>query len=81
SLFVGFPGRVLVSLFGVSLLLLCLAGVLLHSHRWRDLRRWRRDRGLRLALSDLHGLSGLRGRPWLLLVGCTTPLRGLRDIG
>ncbi|MBF3158696.1 PepSY domain-containing protein, partial [Pseudomonas aeruginosa] len=30
SLFVGFPGRVLVSLFGVSLLLLCLAGVLLH---------------------------------------------------
>ena len=31
SLFVGFPGRVLVSLFGVSLLLLCLAGVLLHA--------------------------------------------------
>ncbi|MDF5807331.1 PepSY domain-containing protein [Pseudomonas aeruginosa] len=45
SLFVGFPGRVLVSLFGVSLLLLCLAGVLLHSRRWRDLRRWRRTAG------------------------------------
>ncbi len=67
SLFVGFPGRVLVSLFGVSLLLLCLAGVLLHSRRWRDLRRWRRDRGLRLALFDLHGLIGIWGLPWLLL--------------
>ncbi|EAZ54532.1 hypothetical protein PACG_03131, partial [Pseudomonas aeruginosa C3719] len=77
SLFVGFPGRVLVSLFGVSLLLLCLAGVLLHSRRWRDLRRWRRDRGLRLALFDLHGLIGIWGLPWLLLFGFTGALSGL----
>ncbi|ARN49900.1 PepSY-associated TM helix domain-containing protein, partial [Pseudomonas aeruginosa] len=81
SLFVGFPGRVLVSLFGVSLLLLCLAGVLLHSRRWRDLRRWRRDRGLRLALFDLHGLIGIWGLPWLLLFGFTGALSGLGALG
>ncbi|HEB4016190.1 TPA: PepSY domain-containing protein, partial [Pseudomonas aeruginosa] len=81
SLFVGFPGRVLVSLIGVSLLLLCLAGVLLHSRRWRDLRRWRRDRGLRLALFDLHGLIGIWGLPWLLLFGFTGALSGLGALG
>ncbi|HBO6306405.1 TPA: PepSY domain-containing protein, partial [Pseudomonas aeruginosa] len=81
SLFVGFPGRVLVSLFGVSLLLLCLAGVLLHSRRWRDLRRWRRDRELRLALFDLHGLIGIWGLPWLLLFGFTGALSGLGALG
>ncbi|MBW6194757.1 PepSY domain-containing protein, partial [Pseudomonas aeruginosa] len=70
-----------VSLFGVSLLLLCLAGVLLHSRRWRDLRRWRRDRGLRLALFDLHGLIGIWGLPWLLLFGFTGALSGLGALG
>ncbi len=76
SLFVGFPGRVLVSLFGVSLLLLCLAGVLLHSRRWRDLRRWRRDRRLRLALFDLHGLIGIWDCP-----GCCCSVSPARSAG
>lgn len=81
SFFAGFPGRVLVSLFGIVLLLLCLAGVLLHSRRWRDLWRWRRGHGLRLALFDLHGLIGLWGLPWLLLFGFTGALSGLGALG
>lgn len=81
SFFAGFPGRVLVSLFGVVLLLLCLVGVLLHSRRWRDLLRWRRERGLRLALFDLHGLIGIWGLPWLLLFGLTGALSGLGALG
>lgn len=81
SFFVGFPGRVLVSLFGIVLLLLCLVGVLLHSRRWRDLLRWRRERGLRQALFDLHGLIGIWGLPWLLLFGFTGALSGLGALG
>ena len=79
SLFVGFPGRVLVSLFGVSLLLLCLAGVLLPPlARPAALAAGSR---LRLALFDLHGLIGIWGLPWLLLFGFTGALSGLGALG
>ncbi|WIX32324.1 PepSY-associated TM helix domain-containing protein [Salinicola sp. JS01] len=81
SLFIGFPGRVLISLSGVALFVLCVAGVLLHGRRWRELWRWRRDRGLRLALFDLHGLIGLWGLPWLLLFSLTGALSGLGALG
>ncbi|WP_353980197.1 PepSY-associated TM helix domain-containing protein [Salinicola endophyticus] len=81
SLFIGFPGRVVISLSGVLLFVLCVAGVLLHGRRWRELWRWRRDRGLRLALFDLHGLIGLWGLPWLLLFSLTGALSGLGALG
>lgn len=79
--FAGFPGRVLVSLFGIVLFLLCLTGLLLHSRRWRDLFRLRRDRSLRVVLFDLHGLIGLWGLPWLLLFSLTGALSGLGALG
>lgn len=81
SFFIGFPGRVLVSLFGIVLLILCVAGLLLHSRRWRDLLRWRRNRGLRLSLFDLHGLIGMWAFPWLLMFAVTGAFSGLGALG
>ncbi len=81
SAFSGFPGRVLISLFGIVMLILCVAGLLLHSRRWRDLWRWRRDRGLHRSMLDLHSLIGIWIFPWLLLFAVTGALSGLGALG
>ncbi len=81
SLFLGFPGRVLVSVLGVVLLLLICAGSALHSGRLRDLKRLRRDRGARVLAHDLHSLIGRWAGPWLLLFGITGALSGLGALG
>ncbi|MGE7955565.1 PepSY-associated TM helix domain-containing protein [Pseudomonas sp. NPDC089530] len=81
SLFLGFPGRVLVSLLGVVLLLLIVAGSALHSGRLRDLKRLRRDRGARVLAHDLHSLIGCWAGPWLVLFGVTGALSGLGALG
>lgn len=81
SLFMGFPGRILVSVLGVVLLLLIWAGSALHSGRLRDLKRLRRDRGARVLAHDLHSLMGRWAGPWLLLFGITGALSGLGALG
>ncbi|MGP9652837.1 PepSY-associated TM helix domain-containing protein [Halomonas sp. AOP35-4E-18] len=81
NVFIGFPGRVLVSLFGIVLMILCVTGLLLHRRRWRDLWRWRRDRGVRRSVSDLHGLIGIWAFPWLLMFAITGALSGLGALG
>ncbi|MEG1039797.1 MAG: PepSY-associated TM helix domain-containing protein [Pseudomonas sp.] len=81
SLFIGFPGRVLISLLGVVLLLLIWAGSALHSGRWQDLKRLRRDRGTRVLAHDLHSLIGRWTWPWLLLFGVTGAMSGLGALG
>lgn len=81
SLFAGFPGRIAISLFGLALLVLCVAGLWTHSRRWRDFRRFRRDKGLRTSVFDLHSLIGLWAFPWLLLFALTGALSGLGALG
>ncbi|QOQ77193.1 PepSY domain-containing protein [Pseudomonas poae] len=81
SLFIGFPGRVLISLLGVVLLLMIWAGSALHSGRLQDLKRLRRDRGARVFAHDLHTLIGRWCGPWLLLFGVTGALSGLGALG
>jgi uncharacterized iron-regulated membrane protein len=81
NLFIGFPGRILVSLLGVVLLLMLLVGSALHSGRLQDLKRLRRDRGLRVFTQDLHSLIGCWCGPWLLLFGATGALSGLGALG
>ncbi|WP_404488164.1 PepSY-associated TM helix domain-containing protein [Pseudomonas sp. HT11] len=81
SLFIGFPGRVLISLLGVVLLLMIWAGSALHSGRLQDLKRLRRDRGARVFAHDLHSLIGRWCGPWLLLFGVTGALSGLGALG
>ncbi|AFI68915.1 pepSY-associated TM helix family protein [Burkholderia pseudomallei] len=77
----GFPGRIFVSLWGVVLLVLIAAGLVLHRRRWPDAARVRRDRGARIACFDLHGWIGLWGAPWLVLFAFTGALSGLGALG
>ncbi|AIO70448.1 PepSY-associated TM helix domain-containing protein [Burkholderia oklahomensis] len=81
TMFAGFPGRIFVSLWGVALLVLIVAGLVLHRRRWPDAARVRRGKGLRVALFDLHGLIGLWGAPWLVLFAFTGALSGLGALG
>jgi hypothetical protein len=76
-----FPGRILISLLGVVLLLMIWAGSALHSGRLQDLKRLRRDRGARVFAHDLHSLIGRWCGPWLLLFGITGALSGLGALG
>ncbi|MGS0894508.1 PepSY-associated TM helix domain-containing protein [Burkholderia stagnalis] len=81
TLFAGFPGRIFVSLWGVVLLVLIVAGLVVHRKRWPDAARVRRDSGRRAALFDLHGWIGLWGAPWLVLFAFTGALSGLGALG
>lgn len=81
TMFAGFPGRIFVSLWGVVLLVLIAAGLVLHRRRWPDAARVRRDRGARIACFDLHGWIGLWGAPWLVLFAFTGALSGLGALG
>ncbi|MDN7775136.1 PepSY-associated TM helix domain-containing protein [Burkholderia orbicola] len=81
TLFAGFPGRIFVSLWGVVLLVLIVAGVVVHRKRWPDAARIRRGHGLRVALFDLHAWIGLWGTPWLVLFAFTGALSGLGALG
>ncbi|MDH0303289.1 MULTISPECIES: PepSY-associated TM helix domain-containing protein [unclassified Pseudomonas] len=81
SLFIGFPGRILVSLLGVVLLLMICAGGALHSGHLRDLKRLRLSRGPRVLAHDLHSLIGAWAAPWLLLFGITGAMSGLGALG
>ncbi|MGV4702728.1 PepSY-associated TM helix domain-containing protein, partial [Burkholderia pseudomallei] len=81
TMFTGFPGRIFVSLWGVVLLVLIAAGLVLHRRRWPDAARVRRDRGARIACFDLHGWIGLWGAPWLVLFAFTGALSGLGALG
>lgn len=81
TLFAGFPGRIFVSLWGVVLLVLIVAGLVVHRRRWPDAARIRRGNGLRVALFDLHAWIGLWGSPWLVLFAFTGALSGLGALG
>ncbi|CAB3759378.1 membrane protein [Burkholderia sp. MSh2] len=81
TLFAGFPGRIFVSLWGIVLLVLIVAGVIVHRRRWPDAARIRRGSGLRVALFDLHAWIGLWGTPWLVLFALTGALSGLGALG
>lgn len=81
TMFAGFPGRIFVSLWGIALLVLIVAGLVLHRRHWPDSARVRRDRGVRIALFDLHGWIGLWGAPWLVLFALTGALSGLGALG
>ncbi|MCA8432655.1 PepSY-associated TM helix domain-containing protein [Burkholderia seminalis] len=81
TLFAGFPGRIFVSLWGIVLLVLVVAGVVVHRRRWPDAARVRRGHGLRVALFDLHAWIGLWGTPWLVLFAFTGALSGLGALG
>lgn len=75
--FMGFPGRMLVSLFGLLLLVMTLSGLLLQRRRLASLVRLRGAGRTRV----LHGLLGGWSLPWLVLFGVTGALSGLGALG
>lgn len=81
SLHAGFPGRIVVSLFGVALTVLLLSGIVLHARRWREALLLRTAHGLRVFTADAHKLVGFWLLPLLLLIGVTGIFSGLGALG
>ncbi|WP_368909035.1 PepSY domain-containing protein, partial [Serratia marcescens] len=81
NLFLGFPGRVFLSLFGIAFTVLLISGIALHGRRLRQLLQLRRRQGLRVLLFDLHNLLGLWCYPWLVMFALTGALSGLGALG
>lgn len=80
-LLLDFPGRILVSLFGVSLLLISLLGIWLHRRRLKDFWQLRFTKNIQLLGSDIHRLIGLWCLPYLLFFGLTGAISGLGALG
>lgn len=81
NLFLGFPGRMLVSLTGVVLTVLLITGLVIHHRKIRLLLRLRWRQGIRRFAFDLHNLTGLWCYPWLVLFALTGALSGLGAFG
>ena len=81
NLFLGFPGRVFLSLFCIAFTVLLISGIALHGRRLRQLLQLRRRQGLRVLLFDLHNLLGLWCYPWLVMFALTGALSGLGALG
>lgn len=81
SLHAGFPGRVVVSLFGVVMTVLLLGGIVMHARRWRDSLTLKTGRGWRILATDAHKVIGLWLLPLLLLISVTGIFSGLGALG
>ncbi|OVZ58856.1 hypothetical protein CDO44_14280 [Pigmentiphaga sp. NML080357] len=77
TLHAGFPGRIVVSLFGFALAFLVVGGVVNHPRRTPGLLRLRSRAGLRALAHDGHRLLGLWLSPLLLLIAVTGIFSGL----
>ncbi|VCU71396.1 hypothetical protein PIGHUM_03480 [Pigmentiphaga humi] len=77
TLHAGFPGRVLVSLFGFALAFLVVGGVANHPRRASGLLRLRVGADARTLALDAHKLLGLWLSPLLLLIAVTGIFSGL----
>lgn len=81
NLFLDFPGRVFLSLFGFALAVLLITGWLIQRKRVATMLRLPRRTNLRLFFYDLHSWLGLWCYPWLILFALTGALSGLGALG
>lgn len=81
SLYAGFPGRIVVSLFGVAMTVLLLGGIAMHARRWRDSLTLKTGRGWRILTTDAHKVIGFWLLPLLLLISVTGIFSGLGALG
>ena len=81
NLFIDFPGRIFISLFGFALAVLLISGLIINRHRITSMMRLPRTTGLRLFLYDLHNWLGLWCYPWLILFAFTGAISGLGALG
>lgn len=80
-LFLGFPGRVLVSLFGLALSILLIGGFAMHLHRWRQTLPLRRHKPAATLSADVHKLVGFGLFPLLLVIALSGLFSGLGALG
>ncbi|MFD1093431.1 PepSY-associated TM helix domain-containing protein [Providencia vermicola] len=81
NLFLGFPGRIFLSLFGFALAVLLITGWFIQRKRIATMLRLPRRTSLRLFFHDLHSWLGLWCYPWLILFALTGALSGLGALG
>lgn len=70
-------GLIVVSIMGVILLMLCLAGILAHPDIFKSAFRWRRGGQPRLEQVDLHNRLAVWGLPFHLMIALTGAFFGL----
>ncbi|WP_273803226.1 PepSY-associated TM helix domain-containing protein [Providencia rettgeri] len=81
NLFLDFPGRIFLSLFGFALAVLLITGWFIQHKRIATMLRLPRRASLRLFFHDLHSWLGLWCYPWLILFALTGALSGLGALG
>lgn len=81
NLFMNFPGRVFISLFGFAFAVLLITGLVIQRRRISTMVRLPRVTHLRVFLHDLHSWLGLWCYPWLVLFAFTGALSGLGALG
>lgn len=81
NLFLGFSGRLFISLFGFVFALLLITGIVIHHRKIHQLFRLRFNQGRRLFFFDLHNVIGLWSYPWLVIFALTGALSGLGAFG
>ncbi|CRL62573.1 PepSY-associated TM helix domain-containing protein [Proteus vulgaris] len=81
NLFMGFSGRLFISLFGFVFALLLITGIVIHHRKVYQLFRLRFNQGRRLFFFDLHNVIGLWSYPWLVMFALTGALSGLGAFG
>lgn len=81
NLFLDFPGRIFLSLFGFALAVLLITGWFIQRKRIATMLRLPRRASLRLFFHDLHSWLGLWCYPWLILFALTGALSGLGALG
>lgn len=81
NLFLGFSGRLFISLFGFVFALLLITGIVIHHRKIYQLFRLRFNQGRRLFFFDLHNVIGLWSYPWLVIFALTGALSGLGAFG
>ena len=77
----GFPGRIVVSLFGAALAILLISGVVNQARHWRSSLQLRMPGEWRGVLAQLHRLLGWWSAPWLLLLALTGIFSGMGALG
>lgn len=79
-LLMGYWGRVLVGVFGVTLVISALTSLRVYREWWRSLVRLRRDEGRRIFHMDLHKAVGGWTLAFSVLFGVTGAVLGLENL-
>lgn len=81
NLFIGFPGRIFISLFGIALAVISILGFWLHQRKLTDWFKLRLKSPIKVVMADSHRLLGLWVLPYLLFFAITGAIAGLGALG